>query len=259
MRRSLFLIFAAQLVLYPDSAWAKRPKENSTQLVYWHGDNARKQVALTFDDGPHPEYTACILDILAQHNVKATFFLLGRNVERYPDLARRIAAEGHVIGNHGYSHHELKVLSRKRIRQEIEKGYAVIHATTGESPVLFRPPFGLFNRAVISEMKEAGQQLIHWSLSPKDWARPRESVLVRRVVKRVRNGSIILLHDSHPFKESGRRDRTVNALPLLIESLREKGFEFATVSDIIKAQPTALASSERMGEEKTFPHQVIFQ
>ena len=235
----IFIGFHSQIAFAGNTHNGKIP-----QIVYWQGDANHQKIALTFDDGPHPEYTGRILDILAEKNVKATFFVTGKRVEKYPELARRIVSDGHVIGNHGYSHHEMKLMSRKRIREEIRQGQSVIREVTGESTTIFRPPYGMFSRAVVAELREAGHRLIQWSLSPKDWAHPREQVIVKRVLTRARSGSIILLHDSHPHKESGNREQTVKALPKLIDALQSKGFYLVTVPDLLKAEPSVLATSD---------------
>lgn len=258
MSKYAIIAFGIIVGSHPHAVHARNANNGKpSQIVYWQGNAKHQKVALTFDDGPHPKYTARILDILAEKNVRATFFVTGKSVEKYPELARRIVSDGHMIGNHGYSHHEMKLMSRKRIREEIRQGQSAIREITGESTSIFRPPYGMFNRTVIAELRETGHKLIQWSLSPKDWARPGEQAIVKRVLERARNGSIVLLHDSHPHKESGNREQTVNALPEIIEALQSKGFELVTVLDLLTIEPSKLATSDTLSDDATSNEAVV--
>ena len=195
-----------------------------------------KVVALTFDDGPDPIYTPRILDILKKNNVKATFFIVGRHAEKYPDIVKQIAADGHDIGSHSYSHPiNLVVLSRDKMAQEITKTEEAIYKACGVRPYLFRPPRGLYNRALTDQLKARKYTLVLWSLSSRDWQEPSFKEITWRVTTGIKNGDILLFHDSGSLivSEGGSRESTIAALPFVIKELRDKGYRFVTVSDLI--------------------------
>ena len=199
------------------------------------GSDAIRCVALTFDDGPDPRYTPQVLDILKSHGVKATFFLVGRHVEQYPGIARRIAEEGHSIGNHSYSHLNMILLSRNRAISEIERSEAAILKATGERPYLFRPPRGLGGPSVIELLRERKYTMVLWSLSSRDWIEPSYREIVSTVLRNVKNGDIILFHDSGSVIEAqgGSRENTVRALPIIISELKKRGYRLVTVDELI--------------------------
>jgi len=223
---------------------ARRP--NQPGVLYWTGDKASKKVALTFDDGPSDPYTGEILDVLKEHDVKATFFLLGRNAEKYPDLAQRIVREGHVIGNHSFSHSDMAFFFKRRSLREIDQAENSIFRITGVRPTLFRPPHGRYSPGLLKLTRAEGLLTVEWSVSPKDWAQPSAAKIVKRVLNQVRNGSIILLHDGHPDTEPGNRLHTVMALPTLIAALRAEGYELVTVPELLSLQKTGTEQSARL-------------
>jgi len=192
-------------------------------------------VAITFDDGPDPSYTPQILDILKQYNVKATFFMVGRQVERHPEIARRIVAEGHEIGNHTYSHYNLFRAPPERIREEILEGERAIRAITGVKTALFRPPRGLYDENVMQVLRQKGYNLVLWSVSSEDWAEISTRDIVANIMRRAGPGDILLFHDSGNLIrfERGNRLNTVQALPLIIEGLQRQGYTFVTVTQMM--------------------------
>lgn len=199
--------------------------------VHSHQVHLLKFVALTFDDGPHPVYTPQVLDILEQYKVKATFFLIGRRVERYPQIARQIVVKGHEIGNHTYSHpKDLPKEDLNAIRQEIEMGAIAIEKATGVHPKLFRPPKGFLNYRVLTTAQLEGYTLVFWTVNADHEDAPTPEAMAERVLKLVHPGAIILMHDG--CTESRWKD--VKALPLIIEGLREQGYDFVTVSELFK-------------------------
>ena len=213
------------------------------KLVYRQGNQRMKRIALTFDDGPSADFTPQVLEILERYNVKATFFLLGRNVERFPELARRVVSKGHAVGNHSFSHANLKKLHPELIREEISTAETVIASATGVRPTLFRAPFGRLNRTVVKEADAAGCAVIQWSLSPRDWAMPKDRRITRRVVSRAKNGTIVLLHDAGSRGDVEDRSNTVAALPSIIECLQAEGFEFVTVPEVLTDHEGAAAET----------------
>jgi len=181
-------------------------------------------VALTFDDGPHPRWTPMVLDALALARVKATFFLVGQRAAEHPDLVRRMAAEGHVIGNHGWSHATLPRLGGRRLGEELDRCQEVLGRLTGTAPGLLRPPYGRRDPRVWRAARRLGLTPVMWSLDSLDWLR-RDPLRLRRRLERVRSGHIVLMHD-------GQADasHTVDALGHLLLALQRRGIPTSTVA-----------------------------
>ena len=228
-------VFGIGLILSVNKVYAGLDKkQNIPGLVYWHGDISQPKIALTFDDGPNEPYTSQILDILKKYNVKATFFVLGTNVERYPDTARRIVEEGHVIGNHTYDHPYLLIQSKAHIKYEIEKTEQAIFKATHTKPYLFRPPYGVTDNWIYHAVKEHDYITIEWSVTGNNGGKEISTdVIEKDVLSRVTNGAIILLHDGKRLIKGADRRDIVKALPFIIESLQKKGYQFVTVSELL--------------------------
>jgi peptidoglycan-N-acetylglucosamine deacetylase len=180
-----------------------------------------KYVLLTFDDGPDPNYTPQILAILKQYGAKATFFEVGRNVERHPELTKRIHAEGHSVQNHTWSHLDLKTASWPVFRQQVADTDRVIQAQTGSVPRCLRPPYGAVDKVVDQRIAALGKQPRLWTIDSRDWAKPGPSMIVKRVLSSAENGSVILMHDG-----GGNRTETIAALPTILKTLKAKGYAF---------------------------------
>ena len=168
-----------------------------TQRVLCSVSTQEKKIALTFDDGPNPEYTPLLLTKLAEYSVPATFFLLGRNLKRHPEIGRRIVQEGHEVGNHTYNHRSLPFVSRESIRKELESTHRLIADLLDVHPVFLRPPNGLFTRRVLDTVEKLGYRAVVGDVFPVDVAWPGPETITRRVLRRVRPGSIIILHDGY--------------------------------------------------------------
>jgi len=186
-------------------------------------------IALTFDDGPNPDATPEILDVLASRSVRATFFVLGRHAEQWPQLVRRAAAEGHEIANHGYYHRKLHLKSPAYVRRDLALGAQAIEQASGVRPRLFRAPHGFRSPWVTSIARSLGQRTVGWSLGVWDSAKPGADVIAERAVSGVRPGSILLLHDGDGYDPRGDRKQTAQALPLIIDRLRDQGYRFVTI------------------------------
>jgi peptidoglycan/xylan/chitin deacetylase (PgdA/CDA1 family) len=186
----------------------------------------KKHVALTFDDGPNPIATPRVLDTLRSERVTATFFLLGRHVERWPQLARRVADEGHAIGNHGYHHRKLHLRGPAYVRLDLALGAETIASATAVRPSVFRAPHGYRSPWVTAIARELGQRTIGWTLGVWDSDRPGADVIARRAVDGCRPGTILLLHDGDGYDADGDRTQTADALPAIIRELRGRGYEF---------------------------------
>jgi peptidoglycan/xylan/chitin deacetylase (PgdA/CDA1 family) len=191
-------------------------------------------VALTFDDGPSPNFTPLVLDVLKKYDVRATFFLVGKHVEKYPDVARRIVEEGHEIGNHTYNHRDLVPSTSRKLKREIFRAQEAIYRVTGVYPHYFRPPRGIYSEAVRKFVVRHGFKMVLWTVSGVDWAGTPTRVIARRILRFVSPGAIILLHDSGALLKSEGHSRmnTVKALEIVIPKLLEWGYRFVTVSEL---------------------------
>lgn len=183
-------------------------------------------VAVTFDDGPHANYTPKVLDILKRHGAKATFFVLGQNAVAHKNILARAVAEGHEIGSHTWDHPSLTKLSHEAIISQMDRTAAVIREATGCAPAVMRPPYGATNKGIIDMLAARyGTPSILWSVDTQDWKHPGVDVVISRVVDRAKNGSIILLHDIHAS--------TLEAVEGVVTGLQARGFKLVTVSELI--------------------------
>lgn len=202
------------------------PTSIGDQDSYSSVDTSLPFVALTFDDGPHATHTPRLLDILKERNVKATFYVVGTNARRYPEIMRRIVAEGHEIGNHTVTHGNLTKMSQSQVRKELSAAHEAIVSATGVAPRTMRPPYGAITASQKSWIrKEFGYPTIMWSVDPKDWKKPGPSVVASRLVSGAKPGGILLVHDIH--------SQSVDAMPSTIDQLQRKGFQFVTVTQLI--------------------------
>ncbi len=209
--------------------------------VYYKGTPTDNVVALTFDDGPNEPYTSQILDILASYNIKATFFVIGENVQLYPETARRIVTDGYVIGNHSYSHDANHALTEYGAR-DLKKAEEVIYDVTGVRPHLYSPPHGKKSPWELEAVKDEGMIEVTWSVSANDqhvlayFGKPSPETFAREIVSKTEPGGIILLHDGYGTShDTAKADKslTVEALPLIIEQLQAKGYRFVTVPQLL--------------------------
>ena len=190
-------------------------------------------MALTFDDGPNDPYTLKLLDVLSRHQVRATFFLIGRYVRQRPDIVREIAGRGHVIGNHTFSHPLLILESRKAIRGEIERCRQTIADALGEHSHLFRPPWGGRRPGTFRMVRELGLEPVMWNITGYDWKAPSAAWIEHRVREKIRGGDVILLHDGAHAQFGADRSQTVEAVDRLLAPYRER-YEFVTIPHIMR-------------------------
>jgi len=200
---------------------------NNAEIVK-RNDNATKYIALTFDDGPHARYTDEILDILKENDVKATFFVIGENAKTHPEILKRIANEGHEIGNHTYHHVYISKCGRDKITKEIKETENTVYSITGTRPIVFRPPGGYYSKESIEQIRNMGYECVLWSVDTKDWTLPAVEKVISTVSKETVGGDIILFHD-HNQKGSP----TPSSVRRLIPMLKEKGYTFLTVSELL--------------------------
>lgn len=199
------------------------------------GPRARPAIALTFDDGPTPA-TERLLGLLGRHGARATFFVCGLNVERYPDLARAVVAAGHEIGNHSYSHAPLWLRSGRFIYDELARAQQAIRAATGVVPRWFRPPYGVRWFGLREAQRRLGLTGVMWTALGRDWKLPPRAI-VRRLLKRASNGAIFCLHDGRELEPSPDITATLCALESLLPGLRERGYALVTLSELLEAGP----------------------
>jgi peptidoglycan/xylan/chitin deacetylase (PgdA/CDA1 family) len=187
---------------------------------------AGKFIAITYDDGPHPQNTPRLLDILRARNIKATFYVIGRSVDLYPQIVRRTVAEGHEIGNHSYTHRLMSKLGDSEVRSEMSRTSDSVMRASGVRMKTMRPPYGgLLQRQRELVHQEFGYPTILWSVDPLDWKRPGASVITSRILENTAAGGIVLAHDLHA--------QTVDAMPATLDGLLRRGFQFVTVSQLI--------------------------
>jgi peptidoglycan-N-acetylglucosamine deacetylase len=202
--------------------------------VFWHARTGQRVVALTFDDGPCHPYTERLLEVLDRERVRATFFQVGNNVRREPNLAAEVASE-HVVGNHTYDHPHLVWSRSGTVREQLLRGQEAIHDATGTSPNLFRVPHGWYGPQVISAAADLGFRCVGWSVMAWDWDRPPADVIGRRILRGAYPGGVTLLHDGQDTDAFPKADRshTVAAVPRIIRSLKASGYGFLTLPELM--------------------------
>ena len=200
-------------------------------------DPKHKAIALTFDDGPWPKTTTQILDILKKNNIKATFFWVGRYLQTYPELGKQVAAAGHAIGNHTWSHQYIKY-NEDGAAREIDRTSSLIEEVTGVKTSMFRPPGGILNNGLTAYAQKKNYAVIMWSADSLDWRAATQS-LMDNVMRQANSGGIVLMHDG-----GGNRSRTVQALPDIIARLRKEGYKFVTVPELLQMQEQDLKKQE---------------
>lgn len=185
---------------------------------------ADESIHLTFDDGPHPIATPLILEELKGRNIQATFFLLGQNVQKFPDLVRQIHAEGHQIGNHSFTHTSLLFKNRTFLKDEILRSTEILERIINSYSQYFRPPYGYFNWTILNVLRELKLNCVLWDVDSKDYRLNSVVDISRRILPNAKNGSIILFHDNNKTSQ-----RVKTYLPVLLDTLVNKGFIFKTL------------------------------
>lgn len=213
-------------------AWAVRGRSSRIFAPsVWHGDRSRRALALTFDDGPS-ESTPALLEILAEHKVPATFFMCGRNVRRRPQIAREVASAGHEIGNHSDSHPYLHFRSPEFIYGELALAQETIRKVTGRTPTLFRAPYGVRWIGLRAAQRRLSLSGVMWTVIARDWKWPAPRIS-RLLLRHASNGAILCLHDGRTTQRAPDIRATLDAVACVIPMLKERGFEFETVTRIL--------------------------
>jgi peptidoglycan/xylan/chitin deacetylase (PgdA/CDA1 family) len=193
-----------------------------------------RQLALTYDDGPNDPHTLRLLEVLAKHDVKATFFLIGRYVKQRPDIARELVRAGHVVGNHTFSHPNLIFASARQTRTQLLDCQQALADAVGEHSRLFRPPFGGRRPSTLRIARELGLEPVMWSVTGWDWKGKPAEYVERRVRQQVRGGDVILLHDGGHSTFGADRSQSVIATDRLIDRYKSDGYEFVTVPEMMQ-------------------------
>jgi peptidoglycan/xylan/chitin deacetylase (PgdA/CDA1 family) len=196
---------------------------------YWGQAGAHYErdphVYMTFDDGPHPDTTPQLLELLAENGLHATFFLIGSNCERHPELVKSIHDAGHTIGNHTYSHIPMPLISTSKIESEIARTNDIIEQIVGEAPTIFRPPFGIMDHRTAKILKEREMTPVYWGSAPEDWLIPGPSRVIRRVMWKITDGTLIVLHEGGLLAS-----QTLTAAKEIVYRCKSLGYQFSKVN-----------------------------
>lgn len=196
--------------------------------------DSRKLVALTFDDGPYPPFTQNLLAVLEEKQVKATFFVVGNNATKFPEVVKLVADNGHEVALHAGEHKDFLKLNSSELAGNISSGKKVLEELTGKPVRYMRPPHGFRDWAVMEAATDAGLKLVNWSVIPRDWTNPGAQVIADRVCKDVFPGAIVLLHDGDAPSQTASREQTVEATAIIIDELRKQGYNFVTVNQLLE-------------------------
>ena len=247
---------AAAAVIISGAAWAViyyltyAIRSQILGKTVWHGRADTNAVALTFDDGPAPD-TLELLKILQANNIKATFFLIGREVEKYPEIARRIVAEGHEIGNHSYSHPIYLFSSATETKRQLCQTQETIREVTGITPEIARPPCGVRSAAYFAAAKTLNLRTIQWSVAGFDWKKRTAGQIAAAITEKTQAGAIILLHDGDSAQKHHRR-ATIDAIPLLVKALERKGLTIVPLKRLLESANTASFATEILVERNIY-------
>lgn len=223
MKTRIGFSIAAVILFFSHSVWAE------TGDPIRHVNTTEKVVALTFDDGPDQPYTQQILDVLNKNGVKGTFFVLGGNAKAYPDLIKEMISQGHELGNHTMSHDKMKNKSVDKMATDIQSVDIILQNLGYKKDIPFRAPFGITSHNLKAALKKLNKEHVLFNFLPQDWTNISAQQIYDNVMKQMRPGLIITLHDG-----GKRRDNTVKATQMLITNLKEQGYQFVTVSELLQ-------------------------
>ena len=206
----------------------------------WHGASftglppGTRQLALTYDDGPNEPYTSQLLEVLAKHGARATFFLIGQFVAARPAIARSLVAAGHAVGNHTHTHPDLTALSPAQLEGELDRASRAIEDATGARPTLFRPPFGRRSRRILAVVRARGVTPVMWRAACYDWKAASAQSIVSTLTARIRGGEVIQLHDGDHRRLGVDRAQAIRATDGILQHYRDTGYSFVTVTEMMR-------------------------
>ncbi|MBV9086960.1 MAG: polysaccharide deacetylase family protein [Acidobacteriaceae bacterium] len=229
------LLAGAAAVVYAGYA-SMSPGSQLYGRTFVRGRRGSRQIALTFDDGPNDPHTLHLLDILARHQVQATFFMIGRYVREQPRIARAVADAGHVIGNHTDTHPNLIGCTSAQVNAQLGECERALSDAVGGHSRLFRPPFGARLPHVLHAVRRRGMEPVMWSISSCDWNLPTADAIERRVARRIHGGDVVLMHDGGHRQMGTFRGHTVEAAERLIQRFKREGFKFVTIPEMLDEQ-----------------------
>ncbi|MBE6575928.1 MAG: polysaccharide deacetylase family protein [Ruminococcaceae bacterium] len=225
LKRLCCLLLCALLCLVPCAGI------EDSSIVFHSHVNGEDKIAITFDDGPHPRYTPQILSILEEFGVRATFFVVGENVEYYPDLIGRILAAGHEIGNHTYDHGRMPRQTVEQMKKEILRTEGAVYELSDYRTKVLRPPEGMLNDSVIEAARALDYRVVLWNIDTRDWDHTPPEKIAEQILAQVQSGDIILMHDY-----IGRNSPTPEALRLVLPELLRRGYRFVGISELLDSQ-----------------------
>lgn len=236
MSKFFFLLFFCMTVTYlfsPEilTVYKDRERWEKTGKIIWNIPTNEKVIALTFDDGPSPTFTPVILELLSKHQAKATFFVLGKQAEKFPELVKEEGKRGHTIGNHMYTHRIVSKLPLETLIDDLKQTHQIIFELSGTNPHFFRPPDGYYDEKIVRAAEALNYHVVIWTWTQdtRDWSKISSTTIANKVIKNAKPGDIILFHD-----QGGDRSNTVNALKIILPSLTEKGYKFVTLDELLK-------------------------
>jgi len=224
--------------------------ESTDKLVFFSRRTGKKQIALTYDDGPNPSYTKKLTEYLKANNVPATFFLCGNMVKEYPETVRQLADDGFELANHSYDHPSLNKISREKVQSQLQDTHDLIKEASGIDVKLMRPPYGAKNKTVEEVCDVMGYKIIQWDIDTEDWKKRSASYMINLIMKKASDGSIILMHD----RKHGGNDTVLETTRQVVEKLRAQGYTFVTVGELIgQSDIPARIASPAIDEVVTTP------
>ncbi|MDP4104208.1 MAG: polysaccharide deacetylase family protein [Bacillota bacterium] len=227
----IFFCFIAQVNASTDMI--KRKEVEPTGQVVWEVHSSKKVIALTFDDGPHPKFTPQVLTLLKQYDAHATFFQIGYRMQQYPQIVQLVIQAGHELGNHSMTHQYENKTGASIMCMDVEKAEGIIQKYQPNHIKLYRPPGGYIDNALLKELKRLDYKIILWSYhqDTKDWSMPGAEVIANQIIQHARSGDIVLLHDG-----GGNRGQTIQALKSILPALKQQGYQFVSVSELLQTQ-----------------------
>ncbi|MFZ7104191.1 MAG: polysaccharide deacetylase family protein [Peptococcaceae bacterium] len=236
----LILIIDMSFTLKSVTVYKDRDHWEKTGKIIWEVQTEKKVVALTFDDGPSPTFTPQVLEILKKYDAKGSFFVIGKQAEKFPEIVIRTALQGHTIGNHMHNHQTIIKIAKEDLIKDLSQAHQLIFRLTGQVPQFFRPPDGYYDQEIVDAAEALNYKIILWTWTQdtRDWSGIPADTIAQKIIKNITPGDIILFHD-----QGGDRSNTVKALEIVLPALKEKGYRFITVEEMLKIKNASAAKN----------------